>query len=161
MPKSRLAGHFFAAAVAAAVAPGLSLRDLSGKPVRLADLRGKVVLVDFWATWCDSCVDSLPVYEKLYESRKKDGFIVLGVDEDARAKGVAAFAGKHGAAYPVLLDPDKEAYYAWRVRGLPSAFLIDADGSVARQWTGFQKEQAGQLTGAVDGLLAKLIKKKT
>jgi peroxiredoxin len=132
MSKSRWAGHFFAGALAAALAPGLSLKDLAGKPVRLEDLRGKVVLVDFWATWCDSCLDSLPVYEKLYETRKADGLVVLGVDEDARAKGVAAFAAKRGVTYPVVLDADKDAYYAWRVRGLPSAFLIDADGHVAR-----------------------------
>src|SRR5689334_4209825 len=130
MPKSRLAGHFLAAALALAAAPGLSLKDVSGKAVRLEDLRGKVVLVDFWATWCDSCLDSLPVYEKLYESRRKDGLVVLGVDEDARSKGVAAFAAQRGVGYPVLLDPDRDAYYAWRVRGLPTAFLLDADGRI-------------------------------
>src|SRR5690348_11361212 len=140
MPKTRLAGHFLAAAVALALAPGLSLKDLNGKPARLEDFRGKVVLLDFWATWCDSCLESLPVYEKLYESRRGDGLVVLGVDEDARAKGVAGFAAKRGVTYPVLLDTDKDAYYAYRVRGLPTTFLIDANGKIQRQWTGFQKE---------------------
>lgn len=152
MSSARRAGHLFALALAVAAAP-FSLKDLSGKTVKLSDFRGKVVLLDFWATWCDSCLESLPVYQKLHETRRQDGLVVLGVDEDSRAKGVAAFASKHGVSYPVLLDSDKEAYYAYRVRGLPTAFLIGRDGAVARRWTGFQPSDEAQLRQAVDDLL--------
>lgn len=156
----RVAGHFLAAALALAAAPSLTLKDLSGKAVSLEDYRGKVVLLDFWATWCDSCLESLPVYQQLYQSRRDAGLVVLGIDEDARAKGVAAFAAAHGVGYPVLADPGKKAFYAYRVRGLPTAFLIDGEGRIARRWVGFQKEDAASLRSSVDALLPAPTKKK-
>lgn len=116
-------------------APPLVLPDLAGRTVDLASFRGKPVLVDFWATWCDTCVEEMPAIEAL--SRRSGGkFNVIGVsmDEDA-ASVVPPFVKKNALTFPVLIA-DRKASAAYAVRGLPTAFLIDADGRITRRWSG-------------------------
>ncbi len=116
----------------------LTLADLSDKTVRLADFKGRVVLVDFWATWCHPCLQELPDLKAIYRKHEREGFIILAVsiDESPR-KEIAAFVAENEVPYPVLLagsGPIK----GWRVRGLPTAYLIDREGRVVRSWFGYK-----------------------
>jgi thiol-disulfide isomerase/thioredoxin len=113
--------------------PPLALHDLSGKPVDLAALRGRVVLVNFWATWCEPCIAEMPSIARLEEKLQGKPFAVLAVNYgESRAK-VEKFLGKSGVKLHVLLDPDQKAADDWGAKGLPMSFLIDARGNV-RTW---------------------------
>lgn len=125
------------------------LKDLSGKTVRLSDFRGKVVLLDFWATWCGPCEETVPWLGKLQERYGPRGFTVLGLSVDDYPEDVPLFVGEHGIRYPVLLDPDKKVFRRLGVPGVPATFLVDRDGRIVNEWLGFDAEIAADLENAV------------
>jgi thiol-disulfide isomerase/thioredoxin len=113
-----------------ATAPPLALKDLTGSPQTLADYRGRLVLLNFWATWCEPCRDEMASMQKLQERLSGRPFVVLLVNYgEARAR-VADFVKREAIGFPILLDPNQDAPRAWRVRVLPSSFLIAPDGRV-------------------------------
>ena len=115
-------------------APAFALPDLAGKTVSLSAYRGKPVLVNFWATWCPSCREEMPALEGLFR-RSGGRFSVIGVSLDENLAAVPPFVKVHGVTFPILIADQKvSADYA--VRGLPTAYLIDADGRIARRWVG-------------------------
>ena len=134
-------------------APDFSLQDLSGATVRLADFRGRTVLLDFWATWCQPCKQSIPLYMKMQDKLRSKGFVVVGVDENEKAEIVGAYARKLGMNYPVLLDPDTGLFEKFGGRSLPSAFLIDAQGNIRGRWEGFDAAAGLDVEHATDVLL--------
>lgn len=113
-------------------APDFSLELLDGGLVTLSDLRGKVVLVNFWATWCPPCRAEMPAIEKVYRTFKPLGLEVLAVnltDQDSEA-AVAAFAQELGLTFPIPLDRRGEVSTRYILRGLPSTFFIDRQGVI-------------------------------
>ncbi len=119
--------------------PGFSftLPDLAGKTVSLSDFKGKVVLVDFWATWCDPCKEEIPGLVKLNDALKDKGFTVLGVSMDEEGmRAVQKFMKKQQITYPVVLNGGERAPKGWLVPGLPTAYLVGRDGSVLKRWFG-------------------------
>lgn len=115
-------------------APDFVLTDLAGRTVSLSALRGKPVLVNFWATWCDACRSEMPAIEEL--SRRSGGrFSVIGVSMDENVSAVSPFVVKHKLTFPILIA-DRAVSNSYAVRGLPTAFLIDAEGRIARRWVG-------------------------
>lgn len=117
-------------------APDFSLASREGGVVTLSTQKGKVVLVNFWATWCDSCKDELPVLQDLQRSRAGDRFELLAVDvDDDPAKAVPPFAAAHRMTYPILYA-DRKTMDAYAVRLLPTSYLIAPDGSIARRYVG-------------------------
>lgn len=119
-----------------AAAPPIRLTDVAGQSHTLAQYRGSVVLLDFWATWCDTCVVELPDLRRLHDRYRSKGFEILAasVDVDGR-KALLPFIAQHSIPWRVLLA-DGETTRAYRVFGLPAKFLIDAEGSVARRYDG-------------------------
>jgi peroxiredoxin len=113
-------------------APQFELTTAEGKPVRLADFAGKVVLIDFWATWCAPCKNSIPWINELSEKYKESGLVVLGVsmDEDGW-KVVKPFAEQMKIQYPVVLGTKRVAYLYGEIDALPAAFLVDRQQRVA------------------------------
>ena len=99
----------------------------------LKDLRGRVVLVNFWATWCEPCRDEMPALVRLREEMKGRPFEVLAVNFGESGAKVSAFLEREKISVPVLLDPEKEAAGRWNAKGLPMTFLVDARGRV-RYW---------------------------
>jgi peroxiredoxin len=114
----------------AAAAPDFTLRTMSGPNMRLAEQRGRVVMVNFWATWCGPCRQEMPQLDRLYQKYKSSGFMLLGVNVDDDTRKAADVAGKLGVSFPVLLDTDKAVSKLYDLSTMPSTVLIDRDGKV-------------------------------
>jgi peroxiredoxin/outer membrane lipoprotein-sorting protein len=113
-------------------APPLSLPALTGETLNLADLRGKIVLLDFWATWCEPCRKQMPRMAKLYRQIKDQGVVLLGVNDDEIPDEALKFTREHGYDWPSLYDgKQKEARKNYKVHAIPALVLIDSQGIVA------------------------------
>ena len=112
-------------------APDFELTDARGSAVKLSDYAGKVVLLDFWATWCTPCKESIPWFNDLHEKYGPQGFAVLGVSMDESWDIVRPFVEKMDVRYPVVLGNKRVAYLYGDVDALPLAFFIDRAGRVA------------------------------
>jgi len=106
------------------------LKDLSGRTHRLADYRGKVVLVNFWATWCEPCRDEMPSIERLKERFAGRPFTVLAINVDEPESRVRRFLSSMPVSFVVLLDHERRLTRAWNVRLLPASYVIASDGMV-------------------------------
>lgn len=111
-----------------------TLTDLQGKAWNLKDLRGKVVLVNFWATWCPPCRKEMPDLEELYRrfKDKGQGFVVLAISDEDAAK-VSPFLAERNITYPVLLDPGRKVNEQFRIEGIPKSFVYDRSGKLVAQ----------------------------
>lgn len=142
--------------VLAGPAPNFTLEDISGKPISLSDVKGKVVIVDFWATWCGPCLMSIPELVDLQDKYKTKGLVVVGisVDDDNVSKGeLIAFKEKMRINYPILRANDKVYVdYFGRTSGfsIPTLFVIDREGKVRDRLVGFRP---GLVEKSVQGLL--------
>jgi peroxiredoxin len=119
-----------AAVAPTAMAPDFTLHTLSGPNLRLQEQRGRVVMVNFWATWCSPCRQEMPQLNRLYEKYRASGFVLLGVNVDEDTRHAADVATKLGLKFPVLLDTDKAVSRAYDLNTMPSTVLIDRDGRV-------------------------------
>lgn len=117
-------------------APELALQDLNGKQQRLSDYRGKIVAVNFWATWCPPCRKELPSMQNTYEAFAKDGFEILAVNVGENWETIAPFLENFSITFPVLLDQDSKAIGEWKVLGLPTTFLVDPNGKITHRING-------------------------
>jgi peroxiredoxin len=114
------------------LAPDFSLTTLDGQTITLSDLRGKVVLLNFWAAWCPPCKAEMPAIERTYQDFKVQGFVVLAVDSTVQDSVEAAriFIAENGLSFPVPLDETGEVTRLYRVQSLPTSFFIGADGVI-------------------------------
>jgi len=117
---------------AGSVAPGFRLRALSGGTGDLGALRGRVVLVNFWATWCAPCVQEMPSLERLHRTLGPEGLAVVGVNVDQDEKAVTDFVAQYGVSFPVLRDEGAHTAAAYRTTGYPETFIVGADGTLLR-----------------------------
>lgn len=112
-------------------APDFSLKDLNGKTVKLSDYKGKVVILNFWATWCPYCIDEMPDLDKLSKEYSKSGeTVILAIDVQEDAKKVEKFVSDNKFSLPVLLDTDGSVASAYGISGYPTTFIINKDGTV-------------------------------
>ena len=117
--------------------PDLSLPGLGGKQVRLQDFRGKILLVDFWATWCGPCKETIPDLVKLQERHRSNGLVVLGISLDVQGEeAVAAFAKQYRVNYTVLLGDDRTARAFGGIVGIPTSFVVDRQGRIVKRFVG-------------------------
>ena len=121
-------------------APDFALRDADGKLVKLSDLRGKVVFVNFWASWCVPCKKELPDIQKVYDEKHTDGLEVLAVNWQEDLETATAFFSSHDIRLPLLLDQSGSVYAQYRLQGLPDSFFVDRDGNIAAFQFGFLTE---------------------
>ncbi len=129
-------------------------RQADGKDWRLADDAGSVVLLDVWATWCEPCRDSLPMYQDLMKQYGAKGLKVYGINVDADPKVVPAFLKELKLQVPVLLDPGADiAEKALQVKVMPTAFLIDRRGNLRHVHEGFAEEFLQQYINEIEALL--------
>jgi cytochrome c biogenesis protein CcmG, thiol:disulfide interchange protein DsbE len=117
-------------------APEIELADLTGQPTSLAAYRGKVVLVNNWATWCPPCKEEMPDLEAFYEAHQSQDFELVGIEAGDPASEVSTFIKKYGLSFPIWLDPDGKALDAFHNQALPSSYVIDKTGAVRLAWSG-------------------------
>ncbi len=118
-------------------APDFTLPRLDGKPVKLSDFRGKVVLVNVWATWCQPCVAEMPSMEKLYQQLKGENFEILAVSIDSPgAAAVAPFMRRNNLSFPALIDSQGHIKTAYNLTGVPESFIINRQGVLAQKIVG-------------------------
>jgi peroxiredoxin len=118
-------------------APDLSLKNVQGEPVTLAALRGKVVLVNLWATWCPPCKAEMPTLQAYYDKYKDQDFVVVAINDGDPKADVVKFARDYRLTFPVWLDPEYIATeQAFNTPNLPSSFVIDRQGIVRLRWVG-------------------------
>lgn len=117
-------------AAASKPAPDITLHNAAGEAIHLSDVRGKVVLVDFWASWCPPCQTSFPALDALYREYRERGVEVLAINVDEKRRDADAFLDCHSHALTVLFDPKGASPLAFGVKGMPSSFLIDREGNI-------------------------------
>jgi peroxiredoxin len=121
-------------------APDFTLMDLNGREVRLSDFSGKVVLVDFWATWCPPCRAEVPHFKDLYEAYKSRGFEIVGIALDSGgANVVGPFVRENGITYPIVIgNPQVAMAFGGLREGIPTTFLINRSGNIVQSYVGYR-----------------------
>jgi cytochrome c biogenesis protein CcmG, thiol:disulfide interchange protein DsbE len=119
-------------------APAFEAATVEGERVSLADLRGEVVLLNVWATWCFPCIREMPSLEALHRDLAGEGLRVVGVSVDAAGgvEDIRAFVEEHGLSMTILHDPEQRVARAFATRGVPETFLIGRDGTLLKHWIG-------------------------
>ncbi|GAB4501711.1 MAG: TlpA disulfide reductase family protein [Anaerolineales bacterium] len=143
-PQNSLSAGKIPAPQAGFTAPAVELPDLNGNPVRLADLRGQVVLLNIWATWCPPCRAEMPAIQRAYEAYRAQGFTVLAVNstvQDDAAK-IAPFLAEYGLSFPVLLDEKGLVTRTYQINSLPTSFFIGRDGLIREVIVGGPMDEA-------------------
>jgi peroxiredoxin len=133
-----LTAHAHAAVNLSAAAPDFTLKTAGGPNLRLAEQRGQVVMVNFWATWCGPCRVELPHLNRLHETYKKAGFTMLGVNIDNNPQQAIELAQRLGVSFPVLLDTNKAVVGAYGLGDMPATVLIDRDGRIRYIYRGYK-----------------------
>ncbi|OGW62107.1 MAG: hypothetical protein A2V83_00075 [Nitrospirae bacterium RBG_16_64_22] len=112
-------------------APDFTLTDVSGKKAALKDYRCKLVMINFWATWCPPCRDEMPSMERLYKAYRDKGFVLVAVSADRGGKmPVQNFVDEYNLTFPVLLDPSLDAARKYGVRGIPMSYIVNGNGVI-------------------------------
>jgi cytochrome c biogenesis protein CcmG/thiol:disulfide interchange protein DsbE len=144
-------------------APDFTVRDMQGRKVSLSDLRGQVVLLNLWATWCEPCRQEMPSMERLYRRAGPQGLKIVAVSIDAapnvvndtgHAGGdVGAFVREYGITFPVWLNPEGDLQQMYRTTGVPESFVIDRDGVIVKKVIGATEWDTADKLELVDRLL--------
>jgi thiol-disulfide isomerase/thioredoxin len=136
-------------------APALRLQDLDGQLTDLADLKGRVVLINYWATWCPPCRREMPSMERLSQALKSEAFSVLAVNVGEDADTIDAFTSQIDTelTFPILLDTRSRTMQAWGVAGLPTTFLVDKQGRIVASAIGGREFDHPEIIRAIRELL--------
>lgn len=135
--------------------PPLRLKDLQGKTHDLSEYRGKAVLVNFWATWCEPCREELPSMNRLKKTLEGQPFEVLAVDVGEEPAQIREFLAKLPVEFPVLLDQDSEAVREWKMFVLPTTFVLDSEGRIRYSYVGQLDWASSAVVNAIGGLMPK------
>ncbi len=123
-------------------APEWRLKDLAGREVALSQFKGKVVIVDFWATWCPPCRAEMPFYVNLYKKLADRGLVIVGISLDAQGPGVVRkFVDSMGITYPIVMG-DEEVTTAYKVELMPTTFVVDREGRIRHSKIGAVSDEA-------------------
>jgi len=117
-------------------APNFQLQNLDGQSISLNDLKGKPVLVNFWATWCHPCVSEMPYLQEIYGEWSGKGLILLAINIGESSSEAEQFLQDHNLSLPVLLDTNKAVARRYNIRGIPTTFFIDKDGIIQEKIVG-------------------------
>lgn len=138
--------------VSAAPAPDFTLTTLTGEEISLSAEKGKVVFIDFWASWCPPCRAAIPAVAELRETYDKDEVAVFGINVEQNVDKVRRFVKKKGAHYPVALA-DQKTIYAYQVQGIPAFYIVDQKGEIVQNYSGYSRGALDEWKGVIDGLL--------
>lgn len=163
MPRGRLASLLAGLLAASACgkpasqpassAPEFQVETVGGEVLRLSRLKGKVVLLDFWATWCLPCEETIPKLATLHQRYRERGLEVIGISVDDDVRDVPPYVQSHGIRYAVGLDPEKDVMDAYGVRSIPTTILVDRGGLLRGRWLGTGGGLERELEAEVQKLL--------
>ncbi len=119
-------------------APDFSLQSLDGSTVRLSDLKGQVVLINFWATWCAPCREEMPLLDAIYQKYNRLGVELLGINVEDDASGAQKYLNETPVTFPILFDPDGRVSKQYQVKAMPSTILVDRHGNVRHIHYGYK-----------------------
>lgn len=137
-------------------APDFSLIDLNGKKLGLKQVKGKIILLNFWATWCGPCKEEMPSLEVLHQQFKEKNFVLLAISVDYEGlKPVKEFIDKHHYTFPVLLDPKCETLDLFEIKGIPTTFLIDKKGRMVGKAIGPRNWKSPEAVSLINLLIQK------
>ena len=134
-------------------APEIGLRDLNGNNVTMASLRGNVVLVDFWASWCEPCAEEMPVLERLHTTYQAQGLRIVGVSQDRNASNVQGFLREHRVSFPIVHDAQHAVAGRYSPPRMPSSYIVDRSGVVRHVHEGFRSGDAAAMEREIRALL--------
>lgn len=120
--------------------PQFTLKDPTGKELRSSDTKGKVVIIDFWATWCPHCVKEIPAFVELYEKYKEKGLIIIGISTDEDRDAVQKFVEKYNVNYPVVMANDEIQSVFGGINSIPTTFIVDKQGIIRRHYIGYREK---------------------
>jgi len=135
--------------------PEIGLKDLAGKPVSAAALAGKVVVIDFWATWCAPCREELPVLQRLFKKYAAQGLVVVGVSVDKEADNIKQFLQKMPLSFPIVHDAAHSVTGKYAPPRMPSSYIVDRKGIVRYVHGGYRSDDAAEFEKQIQALLAK------
>ena len=149
--------HTLTALKPAKAAKNFTLRDLDNKPHTLSQYRGKVVLVNFWATWCPPCRREMPSMERLSQRLKDQPFVILAINQQENPEDVFVFTGQlePTPTFPILFDRDSKVSHAWGVLGLPASFIVDQQGRVVYRAMGGREFDHPEIEQTIRALIKK------
>jgi thiol-disulfide isomerase/thioredoxin len=149
-------GHDLAPLPRAIPAPAFTLQDGDGNPVSLADYKGKVILLNFWGTWCPPCRREMPSMERLYERQQRKGFVVLAVNQTETPDDVFIYTSQLSEAptFKILYDKNSDVARKYRVVGLPTTFLIDKKGNIRYRAVGGRDFDSPEVEQQISGLIS-------
>lgn len=151
---SALAASFAFAATLSGPAPSFSLQSNDGKTVSLADLKGQVVMVNFWATWCVPCREEMPHLQAIHERYKSLGFTLLGVNVEDNPAGARKWLQENGPiTFPILFDPKNDVTKLYKVVSMPTTVLVGRDGTMRFIHHGYKPGYEGEYQTQVRALL--------
>lgn len=135
---------------------GIKVRSLANQEVPLSNFSGKVVLINFWASWCEACMSEMPSLERLYRMLGPEGLIVLGINVDEKPQGIVPpLLSRLGITFPIFMDSDEELSKAFEVAAIPFSAILDRDGRVAVSETGERDWASDAVVKEVKDLLKK------
>jgi peroxiredoxin len=134
-------------------APDFSLQDIKGNMVNLADFRGKSILLNFWATWCEACKEEMPSMQRLYDTLSDQGVEVVAISIDRRNfDRIKEYAEEYNLTFPILWDPDQKVRKHYYIMGLPTTYLIDPEGKLRGFASGARVWDSGDAIQALTSL---------
>jgi peroxiredoxin len=133
-------------------APDFTIEDMQGNTHSLADYRGKVLVVNFWATWCPPCVKEMPSLQRAREKLRNEDIAVLAINMGEQQQAIEDFIQKYPVDLPILLDKDVNVADAWSVKGLPTTYVVNPDGEIVYQVIGEREWDDPDLLEEIRGL---------
>jgi peroxiredoxin len=135
-----------------APAPGFQLPASTGNPVALADLKGQVVLINFWASWCGPCRQEMPILDQLYRSYQAAGFTLIGVNVEPNTADAQKFLKATPVSFPILFDPTSAVSMLYQVSGMPSTVIVDRTGKIRYVHHGYKPGDEGEYLDQIRAL---------
>lgn len=134
-------------------APEFALKDADGKEHKLSDFKGKVVLLNFWATWCPPCVQELPSLNSIHERFRDRGLVVVGISVDEDKEAYQKFLQQRGVTFPTARDPEQTVNSRYGTTKFPESYLIDREGYVRREYVGPEDWERPEIVNYLSSLL--------